>query len=135
MNNSARFFLIGCFLQTLLSCSPSSKLAHRLNGDWNIAAYKETNLNGHNMSATNIGTMHFYKDGTGEKRINYSILQNNYSNQKTFTWSNTATAVTLHGDSSVFAKTWIVIANKRRFQNWKTTDGRGNVREMILKKN
>jgi hypothetical protein len=118
----------------LASCSATKKLNNRLQGSWNIDSYMEHHVGQEETAASNIGTVTFNDDDSGTKRISYRILQGQMSDNSRFMWSNTAKTVTVEGEHSLFAKTWIVIKNKKKMQEWRSTDGKGNVQAMILKK-
>jgi len=116
----------------LASCSASGKLGSRLQGSWKIEAYAEQHHGKEEAGASNIGSITFNEDMTGTKKISYRILKNEIIDANRFSWSNTSKTVTIQGENSSFAKTWIVIGNKKKEQRWKSTDGKGNVQSMTL---
>lgn len=128
------FIASSLIIALLVSCSSSNKLNRRLQGSWNIDSYQEQHVGEKEVSAANIGTMTFNDDNTGTKKISYRILQNQIADTSRFSWSSTAKAVTVEGENSPFAKTWIIIKNKNKMQFWKSTDGKGNVQSITLKK-
>lgn len=87
------------------------------------------------MALSNIGTIQFIKNGTGNKNINYTALGVTHNDQQPFKWTwSDDKYVTIEGDTSAFAKTWIIMSNKRKFQKWKSTDGTNNIQIIELKK-
>lgn len=116
-------------LATLSSCS-----SHRLVGNWNVEKYETSTPGSQATSLSNIGTMTFKKNNTGEKNLNYQVLGIQRNDVLPFTWNATDNYVTISGNSSEFAKTWIILENKRKFQKWKSTDGTNQVQTLELKK-
>ncbi len=111
-----------------VSCS------HRLSGKWNVN-YETTSPGAQTVSLTNIGTMNFNSNGTGEKQLNYSVMGIQKQDNSPFTWKwEDGKYVEIKSDNSEFAKTWIVIENKRNLQRWKSTDGGSNVQIIELRK-
>lgn len=134
MKKVSLFTVASLAIILLVSCSAANKLNKRLQGSWNINSYMEQHVGEEEAAATNIGTMTFNDDKSGTKKITYRILQNNTTDTSRFWWENTAKTVTIKGENSAFAKTWIVIKNNRKTQKWKSTDGKGNVQSLVLKK-
>ncbi|MFU8843388.1 MAG: hypothetical protein ACNA7V_06225 [Bacteroidales bacterium] len=121
----------------LTSCSAEKKLTKRLVGEWNVAKYSEQfhATGASEVTLTNIGKLHLNKDGTGDKLINFSIMSRTVSDTLDFTWRNTEDKVTLiSNDESLFAKTWLVMSNKKNEQVWSSTDDEGNSQKMELKR-
>ncbi len=118
----------------LASCSSVNKLNRRLQGSWNISSYAEQHVGEQEASATNIGSMTFNDDNSGTKKISYRILSNQIADTSRFVWSNTAKTVTIKGENSAFAKTWIIMKNQNKKQAWTSTDGKGNVQSIVLQK-
>lgn len=117
------------------SCSP------RLAGTWNVDRFETGAAGQQGVVLTNIGTIAFKKNGTGEKNINYVALNVEHTDKQPFKWvSNEGEYVTIEGEKSIegenspFAKTWIVVTNKKRLQLWKSTDGSNNVQTIQLSK-
>lgn len=116
-------------LAMLTSCSP------RMVGTWTVQRFETTQPGQQGVSLNNIGTVEFKKGGTGEKNIGYSALGVTHTDNNPFKWIwNDGKYMTIEGEGSEFAKTWIVISNKKKFQKWKTTDGTNNVQIIELKK-
>ena len=118
----------------LVSCSSSNKLSNRLQGSWKIDSYTEQHVGEEQAAASNIGSITFNDDKTGRKRISYRILRNEITDTSLFFWSTANKTVTIQGENSPFAKTWIVMKNKNKMQIWQSTDGKGNVQSIRLKK-
>ncbi len=97
---------------SLASCSATNQLNRRLQGSWNIRSYEEQHVGEKEVAAANIGTMTFNDDDSGTKKITYRILNNQITDNSRFSWNNTAKTVTIEGEKSPFAKTWIIIKNK-----------------------
>ncbi len=74
--------------------------------------------------------MVFRRNGRGEKNIQYSILGISKFDNLPFNWEQHGNAVTISGNNTDFAKTWIIVRDKRRYQEWKSTDG-GNTIQVI----
>lgn len=51
-----------------------------------------------------------------------------------FEWTNTDNTVTMRGFDTEFARSWIVIENKKSHQIWKSTDGANGVQTLELRK-
>jgi hypothetical protein len=116
----------------LYACSAEKKLHNRLLGTWNVASFNENSGNSQ-TNLTNIGTVSFMKDGRGTKELTFRVGGERTQNTP-FSWVNTGTTVTIQSDASPFGKAWIVLQNNRKQQLWKSTNGRGGVQELTLKK-
>lgn len=125
------FILAGAALM-LASCSAQKKLHNRLVGRWNVSNYQDLNQ-GSRTNLDNAGSVEFTDNNRGVKDISFKAMQN-YRDNSPFSWDNTASTVTIHGDQSEFAKAWIVTTNKKKKQVWKSTNGRGGVQEVTLTK-
>jgi hypothetical protein len=106
--------------------------AQRLTGVWNVTRYESQTPGQTSVVLQNIGTFTFLKKGEGEKNISYSVLGVTKEDKQPFTWSLRENEITLSGSSSEFAKTWIVVVNKKKFQQWKSTDGANQVQVLEL---
>lgn len=111
-----------------------SSCAHRLVGTWQVQKYERKTPGEQGMSVSNIGTITFDNNGTGEKNLDYSLLGVSSKDITPFEWSATEQFVTIEGDDSDLTKTWIYIENDRKFQKWQSTDGANNVQTLELKK-
>jgi hypothetical protein len=113
------------------ACTIERKIA----GTWQIESYSETSDDGSNASAKNIGTIHLDKNGNGSNDLSYRVLGNEKSEKTEFTYEVNDENITIRTeDESELAKSWIIIESKRKLQKWKSTDGKGNVQTLILKK-
>ncbi|WKK73807.1 hypothetical protein QYS49_18175 [Marivirga salinae] len=115
----------------IVSCS----LERNIIGSWEIESYSEESGDGSNANAKNIGTINLEKNGTGSNDLSYRILGNERTEETDFTYNVKDENITIKTDGeSDLAKSWIIIESKRNFQKWKSTDGKGNVQTLILKK-
>lgn len=123
--------LLSSFLLVILSCTLERKLV----GTWQIESYSEESGDGSNANAKNIGTIHLDKDGIGSNDLSYRILGIERTEKTDFTYNVNDENITIktEGESDL-PKSWIIIESKRNFQKWKSTDGKGNVQTLILKK-
>lgn len=113
---------------TLVSCSP------QIAGTWTVQKYQRVTPGEQGTTLSNIGTMTFNKDNTGTKQLDYTVLGIEQSDSAPFTWSTTENYITIEGDDSEIAKTWIYLETKNKFQKWKSTDGENNVQTLELTK-
>ncbi|RYF92941.1 MAG: hypothetical protein EOO00_06730 [Chitinophagaceae bacterium] len=125
--------LIAVVSIVFVSCSAEQKLKRRITGEWSIASYQEQNVSGENGAAANIGTISFNRNGKGSKNISGINWRRNVSEGRDFRWQNSANTVTIFDQNSIFAKSWIITVNKRKRQEWKSTD-RGNVQTIELRR-
>lgn len=123
--------LIGAALM-LVSCSAQKKLHNRLVGRWDVSNYQDS-FEGSKTNLDNAGNIEFTGDNRGLKDISFRAMQN-YRDNAPFSWDNTGNTVTVHGDQSEFAKSWIVTSNKKKKQVWKSTNGRGGIQQITLTK-
>ena len=114
----------------MVSCSVEKKIM----GTWQIESYSEESGNGSNANAKNIGNINLAKDGTGSNDLSYRILGSERIDKTNFTYkiNNENITIKTEDDASEFAKSWIIIENKRKSQKWKSTDGKGNIQTLIL---
>lgn len=124
------------FLLLLLffaSCSAERRFHRRLVGTWNIERYEQQFTNGENEAASNLGAITFRKNGSGIKNVTILTRGLRKPDDSDFSWKNTVDAVTIISRNSELAKTWIVMKNKRTYQQWKSTT-QGTVQTMELRK-
>lgn len=129
MKTKFNFFLI-LFLTGMLFSSCTSRLV----GTWSIQKYETTRPDQQSVTLSNIGTMTFFKDGSGEKSVNYTLFGAAYSDDLQFKWTATDKLVTIDSQGSPFSKTWIMIESTRRTQRWQSTNGGTLVEVLELKK-
>ncbi len=115
------------------SCSAERRFHRRLVGTWNIERYEQRFANGENEAASNLGTITFRKNGGGDKNVTILTRGLRKPDNSDFSWKNTTDAVTIISNDSDLAKTWLVMKNKRSFQQWKSTT-QGTVQTMELRK-
>lgn len=108
--------------------------AHKLVGTWTVQKYERVTPGEQGTTLSNIGTMTFKKNNTGEKKLDYTVLGIEQSDAAPFTWSSTENYITIEGDDSEINKTWIYLENSSKFQKWKSTDGENNVQTLELVK-
>ena len=108
--------------------------SQNLVGTWNIVAYKTLKVNEPGYTLSDIGSITFYKDASGELNVNYSILGVEASDNSVFRWAISQNMTSLQGDLSEFIKTWIVIKSKAKMQIWQATNGKDTVFVLELKK-
>ncbi len=123
-----KFSIIVLVIFFLASCSP------KIVGTWNVEKYERATPDEEGMTVSNIGTITFDKDGTGTKKLDYSLLGVSKKDATPFNWSTTERFITIEGGNSEFSKTWIYIENKNDYQKWQSTDGANNVQTLMLEK-
>jgi hypothetical protein len=113
----------------IASCSP------RIVGTWNIEKYEEGAPGEKAMTLSNIGTITFNRDGSGEKDVRYRMMGLDFSDQQPFTWQQDDKTITIDSEGeSEFAKTWIIMESKGKVQRWKSTDGSRELQRIELRK-
>ncbi|MGB5819702.1 MAG: hypothetical protein WBG90_09475 [Saonia sp.] len=121
-------------ITSILAIALLTSCSHRLVGTWTVQKYARTTPGNQGTTLTNIGTMTFNKNNTGDKQLEYTVLGIEQSDLAPFEWSATEKFVTITGDDSEISKTWIYIENKGKFQKWQSTDGENNVQTLELAK-
>lgn len=115
---------------TLTGCSKEKRLANRLEGTWNIDELKTLDQGiGTPTVIANIGTFTFKDDNTGSVTISFL----GQSETTAFTWSNTATTVTLNVSGEP-QEILTVSTNEKTKQVWTNTDSDGTVSTWTLSK-
>jgi hypothetical protein len=120
-------------ITALVSCSAEKKLERRIRGSWTIASYEEKNINGSDGKSTNVGTMTFLKNGTGQKKLSGIPWRKSDHEATDFKWESGNNTITIYSPGSAFAKTWIITRNKKSTQEWRSTS-RGDVQTVVLKR-
>lgn len=128
-----RSFLYCFALSLLVSCTAERRLHRRLVGNWSIERYEQRFSNGETETASNLGTITFRKNGGGDKELSILTRSLRQRDDSDFSWKNTADDVTIISNNSELAKTWLVMKNKRSFQQWKSTT-QGTVQTMELRR-
>ncbi len=124
-----RMMVSGVFVVGFTACS------NKIVGTWTIQKYENAAPDEQGYSLSNIGTITFNKNGNGEKNIRYSVLGTTHTDMYPFQWKSAEESITISGDSTELSKTWIIVSNKRNFQQWKSTNGNNKVQVMELRKN
>lgn len=128
MARAIKFFTLFLVAVVMTSC------ADRMIGTWTVQRFETTSPGQQGVKLTNIGTVEFKGNGTGEKKISYSAMGVTTNDLSPFKWTATeGKYVTIESEASALAKTWIVVENKKKFQKWKSTEG-SNVQTIELKK-
>ena len=121
-------------LALLSGCSAQKKFANRLRGQWQIARYNVNDTRSTVQAFTDLGTITFHKNHTGEVDIKNIFTRNRKAGSNRIEWSNTENSVTIRGEDPELAKAWIVVTNKKKSQLWKSTDGFNRIQEIELKR-
>lgn len=124
-----KLFLISSFATLItgfIACSP------RPVGNWNVQRFEVIKQGESGLIINNVGSIEFKRNGSGEKNIQYSILGITKFDNLTFEWVRHGKTVTISGNNTDFAKSWIIVRDKRRFQQWKSTDGANTIQIIEL---
>lgn len=117
------------FIATLFSsCS------HRLVGTWNVVNYETVDPGKDGASAKNIGTITFQRNGNGTKELTFGMRDIRKEDRSPFSWTVDNDFLTISGQESELAKTWIIVENKQKYQKLKSTDGSTQVQIIELAK-
>lgn len=111
-----------------------SSCSHRLVGAWAVQNYETVEPGKDGVSAKNVGTMTFQRNGKGTKELTFSMLGIRKEDKTPFTWSVDNNFLTISGVGSDFAKTWIIVENKSKYQKLISTDGANQVQIIELAK-
>lgn len=127
-----RLFTIATLVITAVFLTACSS---RIVGTWTVQRYETTTPGQQGVALSNIGTMQFKNNGSGEKNLNYSVLGITRNDQIPFNWTwNDGKYISIESSGSEFSKTWIIMENKKKFQKWKSTDGTNNIQILELRK-
>ncbi|MCF1715879.1 hypothetical protein L0U88_14665 [Flavihumibacter sp. RY-1] len=124
-----KLFLTGslaALITGFTACSP------RPVGNWNVQRFEVIKQGESGLIISNVGSMEFNRNGTGEKDIQYSILGITKFDNQPFEWVRHGNTVTISGNNTDFAKSWIIVRDKRHFQQWKSTDGANTIQIIEL---
>lgn len=113
------FFTLSLLVLTLGLTSCSKKIV----GEWQIAKYQTSKPNEQEITLNNIGTIHFKKDNTGDKNVNYTVFGLTKRDNLPFKWLETDEYLTLISEDSDFSKSWIIIEKDRKKIHLKSTTG------------
>ncbi len=120
-------------LSLLVSCSAERRFHRRLTGSWNVVRYEQRFANGDTQVSSDLGSLTFRKNGSGDNDLGVLTRTIAKPEDRGFSWKNTETEVTIISRNSLLAKSWIVIQNKRSYQQWKSTN-QATVQTMELRK-
>lgn len=81
---------------------------------------------------SNIGTMKFEKNHTGEQDLRYQMFGAPREIITNFEWQQGDGYVSIKSNDSNFAKTWLVTEDKKKKQIWKSTDAQGRIQTLEL---
>ena len=112
-------FTLSLLVLTLGLTSCSKKIV----GEWQIAKYQTSKPNEQEITLNNIGTIHFKKDNTGDKNVNYTVFGLTKIDNLPFKWLETNKYLTLISEDSDFSKSWIIIEKDRKKIHLKSTTG------------
>ncbi|MCZ2443452.1 MAG: hypothetical protein LC101_06730 [Flavobacteriales bacterium] len=128
MSFKQSFILISAIAWLSSSCTP------RLVNAWNIQLY-ETKVPGENASGhTNIGSIIFYKDGTGEKNASFSLFGKAKTDFNTFTWKRDGKYLLIDNQQTGSSKVWFLVKSNSNVLRWMTTNGSSEVQIIELQK-
>ena len=108
----------------------------QITGTWIVDKYA-TVLPGSDkkgVTLSNIGTMTFNEDGSGEKELGYNVLGISRNDTLPFNWEVTKEYITLRGGESALAKSWIIQKSSRVEQIWNSTDGENEIQILKLRR-
>ncbi|HOY04979.1 MAG TPA: hypothetical protein PLO67_06230 [Saprospiraceae bacterium] len=128
------FAALAIFL--LSACASASKqFSNRLVGNWEIVQYKTEIQDMRRTTAfPPYRSISFMKKGRGHVAANTQYPDEKGGQGFDFEWTNTENTVTMRGFDTEFARSWIVVENKKSKQVWKSTDGANGVQTLELRK-
>ena len=100
----------------------STSCSHRLVGTWQVTNYEIINPGERGSSLHNIGEMHFNRNHTGEKRLNYTFFGQRIYDDYPFRWQDYNGYIKIESRGSGLEKTWIVTENDKKYQKWQSTE-------------
>lgn len=118
----------------LPSCTLQSQMTSQLSGEWVIESYELLQANGVESRQSNVGTIFFERNGQGSQSFSSNIEQANAGKPGEFHWQAGTRTVFIKGNDSDTRKAWFITNSTRSTQHWRTTDDKGNVEVMILRK-
>lgn len=126
-----RFFTIAIFVFTGFIFSSCS---NQLVGTWTVQNYETYEPGKDGVTAKNIGTITFQRNGNGNKELTFNIFGITKEDKTPFTWLLNNNFLTISGQNSELAKTWIIVENKSNYQKLSATDGANQVQIIELAK-
>lgn len=113
---------------TFSSCSP------KIVGVWNVENFSTISQGNEVISAKNIGTITFLKNGNGTKELSYPILGARKEDKVPFSWVMHEGLLTIKGEGSELSKVWIIIESSGKYYSLKSTDGTSQVQVLEIRK-
>lgn len=111
-----------------MSCAPA------IVGNWKIEKYQNAVAGQQVFLFSDVGTISFKGDGTGEKEVTFKVFDLTKTDNTPFTWSITDNFLTIVSEGSELSKTWIQVKNQKSYQYLTSTDGAEQVQILELKK-
>lgn len=127
MNKLTIIFISTLFI-FLTSCTTS------LIGTWKVDKFQTYEYGQSGSVISDIGTLRFEKDGTGQKDLKYTLMNMTVTDNMPFSWVINDNTITLLGEKSDLIRTWIIVENGFNYQKWQCTDGFNMVQTLIMKK-
>lgn len=121
------FFLSGC-------ASAAKQFSRRLEGSWEIVQYKSEIQQLNRTAVMPYRNITFLKKGRGRVSANNEFTDEKGGQGFDFDWTCTDNTVTMRGFDSEFARSWIVVENKKSSQIWKSTDGANGVQTLEIRR-
>lgn len=118
----------------MISCTAQGRLSSRLTAEWEIEKYESRTADESTTAIENAGSIVFRSNGRGTQSFATAIAHAGETSGSDFTWTNTSQTVSIKSPETEYPKVWIVVESGRNTQKWYSTDSRGNVQIMHLKK-
>ena len=136
MKNITSGLLVATIMISMLSaCASASKqFSRRLEGNWEIVQYKTEIQQLQRTAFPPYRNITFMKRGRGRVSANNEYREEKGGQGFDFEWTCTDNTVTMRGFDTDFARSWIVVENKKTRQVWKSTDGANGVQTLELRK-
>lgn len=111
-----------------------SSCSNKIVGVWNVENFTTLTQGNEEISAKNIGTITFRKNGNGTKELSYPLLGARKEDKVPFTWVMHEGLLTIKGEGSDFSKTWIITETSSKYFQLKSTDGSDKVQVLEIRK-
>ncbi len=118
----------------LTFCSLQGRLESKLTNEWRIERFEQREAGEETVVIENAGTITLSSGGRGSQSFTTAIVHAGSSAASDFTWKNSERAVTIKTEDAEYPKVWIVVEPGRTKQLWYSTDSKGNLQIMELKK-
>ena len=104
-------------------------------GKWTVQKYETINIGEQGATLHNIGTIEFFKDGTGTKNLTFGFVGEELRDSTPLRWAKSGDKyITIESNSSELSKIWIIVKDKGNYQKWQSTDGINRVQTLELKR-